>query len=113
MCGGDQPISAAEPASTRTWRGRALLPIVAAPATAFRRTGADDGLLHDRPRRAQTIGRPLVSAAFLLEVDAMLGRPIALGMRAKVEPVNGDRNEIHCHRNIVNCNLTATVHIDW
>ncbi len=27
--------------------------------------GADDGLLHDRLRRAETIGRPLGSAAFL------------------------------------------------
>ncbi len=30
---------------------------------------ADDGLLHDRLRRAETIGWPLASAAFLEKLD--------------------------------------------
>ena len=39
--------------------------------------GADDNDAHDRMRRAESIGRPLGSAAFLEKIEAMLGRPVA------------------------------------
>ena len=54
---------------------------------------ADDGAIHDRPRRAETIGRPLGGAAFLEQVAAMLGRPIVPGKRGpKPNAADGDRN---------------------
>lgn len=39
----------------------------------------DDGKFHDRLRRAESIGRPLGSAAFLEKIADMPGRPIAPG----------------------------------
>ena len=55
--------------------------------------GADDGAIHDCLRRAETIGRPLGGAAFLEQVEAMPGRPIAPGKRGpKPKQVDGDRN---------------------
>ena len=54
---------------------------------------ADDGAIHDRPRRAETIGRPLGGAAFLEQVEAMLGRAIVPGKRGpKPKAAAGDRN---------------------
>ncbi len=54
--------------------------------------GTDDGAVHDRLRRAETIGRPLGGAAFLEQVEVMLGRSIAPGKRGpKQKRVEGDR----------------------
>ena len=36
----------------------------------------DDGAIHDRLRRAETIGRPLGNPAVLDQVEAQLGRSI-------------------------------------
>ena len=59
----------------------------------LRNAGADDGLLHDRLRWVETIGRPLGSAAFLEKVEAVLGRPIVQGKRGpKPKQEDGDRN---------------------
>ena len=41
----------------------------------------DDGKFHDRLGRAESIGRALGSAAFLEQVEAMPGRPVAPGKR--------------------------------
>ena len=50
-------------------------------------SGADYALYRD------LLGRPLGGAAFLEQVEAMLGRSIAPGKRGpKPKPVDGDRN---------------------
>ncbi len=60
---------------------------------SLRNAGADDGLLHDRLRRAETIGQPLGCPAFLEKVKAMLGRPIGPDKRwPKPKQADGDRN---------------------
>ena len=51
----------------------------------MRNAGQNAGELYDRLRWAEFIGRPLGSAAFLENVEAMLDRPIAPGARTKAE----------------------------
>jgi putative transposase len=45
--------------------------------------GADDREAHDRLRRAESVGRPLGSAAFVAALADRLGRPLAPGKRGR------------------------------
>jgi putative transposase len=51
----------------------------------------DDGEAHDRLRRAESIGRPLGSAAFVSAVETRLGRPVAARKRGR-KPRSADIN---------------------
>ena len=53
----------------------------------------NDGEAHDRLRRAESIGRPLGSAAFVAAVEARLGRALAPGRRGPKPKKAGDDDD--------------------
>ena len=74
----------------------------------------DDGKFQDRLRRAESIGRPLGSAAFLEEIADIPGRPVAPGKRGpKPIQLNGG---IKCTVTVIPAmrrSSCATVSMAW
>ena len=60
-----------------------------------------DGIFHDRLRRAESIGRPLGSAAFLEKIADMPGRPVGPGKRGP-KPIQ--------LKGGIKCNVTVMLH---